>query len=275
MHSTRLARFVVVLSALAFGSIACAPIDEMGDEPDEGAIAVDEIQRGGSVECDGPFNCKLPNHAGRNANRYDNPTRPDGLWVIHSGARLRDGFGNIRGTILSPLIAINYGQRKRIDGMSFVYAFAVQVTGYSEPISGWILESSVQGPIDHMPTVSARNPGLGDYDHTFWISGGDPTQYGDLKVMRNYTGPNGAAADYLVRPGNVVNLLYALPGVGGVSTDTLPIGRGTPFHRSRGVASVSIPLFQPGTSTVATTMRFIYGHVGTRWGWIARDALRW
>jgi hypothetical protein len=75
-----------------------------------------------------------------------------------------------------------------------------------------------------------------------------------------------------LREGNVVNLLYNLPGEGGVSTDTLPAG--THFHRSLGVASIDIPLYQPGKSKVVKTMKFVYGHVGTRWGWMAHDALQ-
>ena len=46
---------------------------------------------------------------------------------------------------------------------------------------------------------------------------------------------NGAATDYPVRPGNVVNLLHGFRG--GVSDDTMPIGPGTKFRRAKGVPS--------------------------------------
>ena len=80
-----------------------------------------------------------------------------------------------------------------------------------------------------------------------------------------------AASDYLVRPGGVVNLCYNLPGTGGASDDTFPLG--AIFRRSRGVTHVDVPLYHPGGPVRVGHLTFVYGHVGARYGWIARDAV--
>lgn len=222
------------------------------------------------ITCNAPHSCMLPNLSAANPNRATNPADGSNEWPITPDTTLFDGIGGAHGIIKSPSVRLNYGQRKVIGGDAHVYAFAVEIES-GAGASGWIVQSAVEGDVESMPTVSAEDPGKGDYEAPFVVTGGDPAAFGDLKVDPDFDGSHEAASDYLRRDDDVVNLLYNLPGVGGVATDTLPLG--VRFHRSRGVASVERPLYHPGSREIVRTMRFVYGHIGTRWGWIAYDAL--
>jgi hypothetical protein len=244
------------------------PAHDADGEPPPAELAVDPRQ---GADCAGPFNCVLPNPEASERNRITNPANGTKNWPIAAGTDIVDGIGGKRGTVTAPTIQINYGQRKTLLGAPHVYAFSAAST--SGTVSSWVRESAVEDPLTSMPTVLARDPGQGDYDEVLTITGGDPSLYGDAKVVPDSTSSNEAATDYLLRPGNVVNVLYALPRNGGVSNDTYPAGAGLAFRRARGVASVYVYLYTKGTSTVVGTERFIYGHVNGRYGWIARDAL--
>ncbi len=262
-----------LLFSLCLSLFACGPAQPLDyvdteSDPAPDSVAVDELR---GVECDGPFNCKLNNPSSQNANRYDNPETGSDRWTLDAGTELLDGLGNVRGVVSDRTVMINFGQRKTLRGAVHVYAFAVGLRS-GVHVSGWVAERAVQGPIGRMPTASARNPGQGDYESEFVITGGDVAVFGDLKVRPNIPlTENVAATDYLVRPGAVVNLLYALPGLGGVATDTLPLG--APFRRAQGVLARDLPLYRPSSARQVRTMRFVYGHVNGRYGWIARDAI--
>lgn len=269
-HNTR-TTLLAMAAGLALTTAITGCAAEQGDLvefADEEGVITSDLR---VTECDGPFNCRLPNPRSDNANRYDNPRTGSDHWDIRAGSGLYDGLGNLRGTIRDASVKINFGQRKVINGRTYVYAFSVGLTS-GTGASGWMLQSAVlDANIRSMPTVNARNPGQGSYETDWEITGGNPALYGDLKVRPNITESNVAATDYLRRAGNVVNVLYSLPGMGGVATDTLPLG--VVFHRSHGVQEVDIALYHPGRSTVVGHMTFIYGHVSGRFGWIARDAL--
>ncbi len=252
----------------SFGAACAADGGDVVDLADDEGVIVSDVR---VADCDGPFNCRLPNGSSANANRYDNPRTGSDHWDIRAGSGLYDGLGNLRGTIRDASVKINFGQRKVINGRTFVYAFAVILSG-GGGASGWMLQSAVlDAGIRSMPTVNARNPGQGSYETDWVVTGGNPDLYGELKVAPNITEGHVAASDYVVRAGNVVNVLYSLPGMGGVASDTLPLG--VVFHRSHSVAEVQIALYLPARSTVVAHMTFIYGHVSGRFGWIARDAL--
>jgi len=171
--------------------------------------------------------------------------------------------------VSSRSILINFGQRKTLRGAAHVYAFAVALTS-GQHVSGWVPQSAVDPDIARMPTANAPNPNDGEYESDFVLTGGNLADYGSLKVIPGFTDTNGAASDYLVRPGNVLNMLYNLPCMGGVSNDTLPLG--ARFRRAR-VEAHAIPLYRPGGQQVVDWLVFVYGQVNGRYGWIARDAL--
>jgi|GEM_PF-4096508 len=256
----------------AGGSGATGPVDA------EPRLAV-------AAECDGAYNCKLPNPypcddpadpgANRLGHRYN---LADCHFNVRAGTVLHDGFGRARATVTDPSIRINYGQRKALPGgVTSVYAFTVATT--IGAASGWVHESDVTESLAYMGTVNAANPGNGDYATPWRITGGTtPVNafYGDM-VLHNTHKPCGHLPEhYLRRPGNVVNLLYALPGGGGVSNDTYTIGTGDTFRRSLGVTVRQVPFYHrdaPLSSAPFGQMEFMYGHVNGRYGWIAREAV--
>lgn len=250
---------------------------EFAEVEGEGALDVARAR----VRCQGPFNCTFPNPnppavascGGRN--RLRNPASAEGncLFGIAQGAHLRDGQGNSRGMISSTQVKLNYGQRKHLAGARHVYAFAVMMHG-GFGASGWMREGALdRGSVSFMPTVRNKDPGKGFYQRVWRVTGGNPNHFGDLKVNPKVPREaNEAASDYLLRPGNVVNFLWSLPGVGGAAIDTFPAGV-YHFRRARGVAEVRIGLYHPNGTVRVGSMGFVYGKIDGRFGWIARAAL--
>jgi hypothetical protein len=265
-------RSALLALATTLAAAACAPVDQ-DVEPGDSELAVDEIR---GADCAGPFDCRLPNpnRENSNSNRYDIPGTDDDTWPLTAGTHLRDGSGTARGVVANSQIQVNYGQLKFIDGFWHVFAFGVALTDGSHG-SGWVRRANITDDrIRQMPDVHGRNPGMGDYDTVFHVTDAFTGMYGTLKVVPNSSSAHEAAADYLDR-GGVVYMLYSLPGVGGVATDALPIG--ATFRRARGVRAIDIPLYWPGGTnrdSSRPTMRFVYGHSGSRYGWIARDAIQ-
>lgn len=239
-----------------------------------------------ATTCDGPFNCKLPNpnpckaSGGGGSNRLAHPDNPkDCSFKVAPGTVMHDGFGTVRGTLISTQVKINYGQRKVLpNGESAVYVWdAVTDQGHQ---SGWIYESSFTESLAFMPTVAAEDPGQGDYPRTFIITGGSESTiaYYDQMVLCADVRPCGPAPNhYMLRPGGVMNIIWSLPGVGGVSNDTyLVTGAAVHFKRARGVPLLSVPYYDkdsPAGSSAVGQMQFMYGHVGDRYGWVAVEAL--
>jgi len=264
------------LSACMAGDVSDMDGDEaaLPDAPSEDgtSVSVEAVYRRSctrGADSNGPYNQRLDNPGSHNANRYDHPGTSNDLWSLAAGTTLYDGLGNARGTVSSRSVKINFGQRKTLRGAAHVYAFAVYLTS-GQHVSGWVPQSAVDPDIARMRTANAPNPHEGEYESDFVLTGGNLAEYGNLKVIPNFTETNGAASDYLVRPGNVLNMLYNLPCMGGVSNDTLPLG--ARFRRAR-VEAHAIPLYRPGGQQVVDWLVFVYGHVNGRYGWIARDAL--
>lgn len=225
------------------------------------------------------------------------------------GIRMVDGNGEFRGTLAADAVKINYGQRKTItytyaDGHqrteTYVYAFATKINapGHDHPMgaSGWIPLSGLKDSTAKrhyaadLRDVVAHGPRGGDAPQRYVVTGGSDKLdlYGDLKVNPGNDGSgvsrkeNLKATDYLRRPGDVVNLLYSLPGHGGAANDTFKSG--AEFVPAAGVPRVRIPLYLPKNPTaqersdwrnndIPHYMEFVYGRVGERYGWIAADAL--
>jgi len=209
-----------------------------------------------------------------------------------------------------PCVRINFGQLKKmkVDGSNdtkqYVYAFSTGITTKTGrgAASGWILAANViEGAFkrydtpprsggsatfaktDYVLKAATDYPGcnLANYDSTRCLP-----DWAQLKV-RPRSGPNVSekARDYMLRDGNVVNLAYQTPLLGGAATDTfvaLPDALG--FERVRSTDSdrrtiLRISLFKTkdadaaGTTPVRT-MTFVYGRVEGRYGWVASAALK-
>jgi hypothetical protein len=222
-------------------------------------------------ECDrSKYNCKLPAEP-KDRNRIFNYATNSYDWPIAKGTPMLDGLGNGRGNVNESSVRVNFGGRRHFSGVSHVYAFAVKLDT-KITASGWVKESALKhAPITRMPTVALKDPGEGDYQTIWTVTGGNNAAYEGLKVVKDWSDGGCNATDYLVRPGGFFNLLYNLPGSGGVATDTFPIN--LPFRRSKGVPELDINLYEPGGTKVVDKMAFIYGHVGDRYGWVARAAI--
>lgn len=255
------------------------------DDGSTGILSPESPVMATSTDCDGPYNCKLPNPypckdpadpgANRLAHKYDSE---DCTFNIAANTVLYDGFGNARGTITDASIRINYGQRKKLpNGTVVVYAWAVRTE--SGAASGWVRESDVTESLAHMETVNAQNPGNGDYVALWRLTGGTKPEnrfYEDMVLHNTHRPCNHLPNHYMLRRGGVVNLLYNLPGMGGVSDDTYTVETGDVFRRSKDVALREIAFYHkdsPLNSEPFGYMKFQYGHVNGRYGWIARDAV--
>ena len=214
---------------------------------------------------------------------------------VAPGTLLRDGMGVVRGELSDGSVArgvrLNTGQMKVIEGEPHYYAFSVGIKG-GKPASGWIPASALH--VQPRMRIASPPPAPEGDTKAYTLTGGDPAEYGDLRVTpENRKGVgNREAADYLVRSDGVVNMLFNLPGAGsgryaggGFSTDTFRVDQQPPvtFHRVMtldGKGRVERPLYRPGSSEPSgRTMPFVYGYVESpdtgqrRYGWIALDAL--
>ncbi len=202
-----------------------------------------------------------------------------------------DGTGGSRGTLESSKVQINYGQKKFINGEWYVYGFAFRLknaAGQSVPASGWLPEKSIPSPeVRQMGIVDALRAPDNKAGKVFQIAGASASRYpANAKIVKNPDPREGNAApgDYLTRPGGVVNILYATPGHGGVSNDTLPVGQGVKFVPSD-VKPQQVVVYVPdgagkgGYRDSGIRQEFIYGRsVGadgsSRYGWICKDNLQ-
>jgi hypothetical protein len=259
---------------------ACIP----DDNPDGDELPTDEL----AAKCTkSPYNCAPPATDNRSGPRVIYNKSTGSLdWPVFAGTPVYNGIGVQMGTVIPydgqtvATAKINYGQRKTIGGQTVVYTWASHTT--SGGMSGWIPEAKVQNSTlleTRDPTIRLPDPGQGDYDAIWLITGGDPAAFANLKVDSNQSANGENATDYLLRPGNVVYVTFNVPGfsLGGYAVDSVPIG--SVFRRSLGVEEIDIPLYPPGSSTPTNkSMHFIYGSVddgvAKRFGWIAKEAMR-
>lgn len=234
-----------------------------------------------------------------------------GRWEVAPTAVLHDGEGKVRGTFRStcmpwagptgPALAkddtkvcakINFGQFKnmRADGdttmRTYVYAFNVYVNGVTDS-SGWIRLDSVLDKAGVAKMRSATPRRIRGFVTTKYVVksaqdwGQDPATFAADKLPAwslAKVAPGAGSkkvGDYLLRDGNVINLAYATPGVGGVATDTLSVAHeGLAFKRVKSTDKrptlVRIPVDHP----VKKGMVFAYGSVNGRFGWLALAAIK-
>ncbi|HVF50980.1 MAG TPA: hypothetical protein VNA19_12880 [Pyrinomonadaceae bacterium] len=231
---------------------------------------------------------------------------------------LYDGQGGIRGVVRSTSVKINFGQKMTINGKVCVYAFGLsyrsyegtppQPTGDFKPGSGWIELAAIreryrevpEGPAS-MPAVNNPPPKNSRATYQACPVGEDPAnkrstdKIRNLKVVPCYNPKvdqtNMAVEDYLPRtpdehsPAGYVNIVSALPGMGGVSTNTVPVG--TTFYRLHPKINpkpVKIRVYGVGHGAPADdSMNWVYGFVivpngespprNRRYGWIAKNSL--
>lgn len=83
------------------------------------------------------------------------------------------------------------------------------------------------------------------------------------------------AGDYLLRNGNVINLIYSTPGVGGASTDTFLVEHEKlAFRRVTSTSSRPTLVRIPVDDAKKKSMVFAFGSIAGRFGWIALDAIK-
>jgi hypothetical protein len=219
---------------------------------------------------------------------------------------LYGGDFNERGRIVGGRVSINYGHKRMKEGVDYIYAFAACIAVPPDVLagippkdrlgcppgsyraSGWIPIDAVTGEyksvVEQMREVPIEEPapayrGGNNYEGCVINRRISTSQ---LKVK--HCTPRTAReqkTDYLVRPGDVVNLLQSTPQRGGVARDTFPVG--TVFWRLKEdkiPKPIEVPLYRPCGSTPVGYMKFVYGFVGDpndpgnrRYGWIAAEVL--
>lgn len=273
MSTTRDALCVLALLSLVPG---CAV--EMAS-PDDVAALESAVRASDCYPHGNRYNCRPPAEGRAGSPRVYNPYTRSERWPVASGTPLMDGHGNVRGRVAGADVKINYGPRKRLHGQTLVYAFAARLdTGITA--SGWIPERALRHRRTlrrRMRTLRLPNPGRGHYRTRWVVTGGDNARYDGLKVTRGHRGGGHNATDYLMRPGDVVNIIYNTPGrgLGGFNVDT--IRPGTIFRRARGVSQIRVPLYRPGGARAVSALHFVYGYIHDgaqrRYGWMAKQAL--
>jgi hypothetical protein len=248
---------------------------------DDALLAWRRVEQRADADTPEPFDQRLPSKLNE-ANRIRQANGSE-LWPVTKGAPLHDGLGNVRGTLTLSSAKVNFGQRRFIRNQWMVYVFATAIRSASnatQGASGWVPESAFAQPFRQMPTIDAMTPIGGASGPRYRVTGGDNAAFGDAKVNPNVKrDKNEAATDYLLRPGNVVNLLYALPGGGGVSNDTFP--RGVTFVRATQVQPQRTRLYYAESTRTYRIpfLTFVYGRIEVpgqpdRYGWIALEALQ-
>jgi len=194
-----------------------------------------------------------------------------------------------------PCVRINAGQAKRmtVDGkeQDFVYAFSARLDDGTNA-SGWIPRASIRSGEFHMRAsspVAGREfaatkyvvKGIADYPCAPWEGETPCVARWRLKVRpRSELSRGEDLDDYLLRPGEAINLLYQTPLLGGASTDTFLVPReGLEFKRvksrdSEHRAALRVRLYRKGGTRPVGTEAFVFGSIGGRFGWIAASAVK-
>lgn len=236
-----------------------------------------------------------------------------GRWEIANDTPIYDGTGHRRGQPVrgacyewagasgaktkkidgKTCVKINFGQRKtmKVDGESakraYVYAFSVSIAG-KLPASSWIPLSKVvrRSELSKMPTV--KTPSRSNLSSTSYVvksakdwgqsqasfSSAKLPSWAQAKVARGNDSSK-RALDYLLRDGNVINLAFHTPGVGGAAADTLFVADDAlAFKRARSTADVPTLVRVPVFHRTKKSMIFAYGSIGGRFGWLPLAAFK-
>lgn len=241
---------------------------------------------------------KLRGRMARPGELPEDPTKPKNVCIGWA-----DGTSLALATAPGECAKINFGGKKRITPEggtpgTYVYAFNVLLALSSAPTgldaSGWIPLASVpaadQAALLEMPTVAGRRvTRSASFSATDYVVksakdwGQEPAKFAAAKLptyAESKVAPGRAAnkkvGDYLLKDGNVWNLAYNTPGIGGIGTDTFVVA-----HQSLGFRRVKSTAARPTLvrvhvydNTAKPSILFAYGSVGSRFGWVALDAIK-
>jgi hypothetical protein len=234
-----------------------------------------------------------------------------GRWEVAPGTALHDGEGVVRGVFKSTCMSfagptgtalakddskvcakINFGQIKNMKAAgetaphTFVYAFNVYVNGTVDS-SGWIRLDNVLQKADLVKMGSHAPRRIRSFVATKYIVksardwGQDPATFASDKLpawAQDKVAPGSGSKkvrDYLLRDGNVINLAYATPGVGGAATDTFLVAdRGLAFRRVKSTTARPTLVRIPVDGVKKKGMVFAYGSINARFGWVALAAIK-
>jgi hypothetical protein len=236
-----------------------------------------------------------------------------GRWEVTPGSQIYDGQGNARGTFKNAClpfatatggelrkdtsrvcVQINFGQMKnmKVQGdtaeHTYVYAFAVDVAGPGAA-SGWIRLSTVvdKTELAKMGSHAARRANTfaptkyvlksaEDWGQTAASFSQDklPT-WSRSGVGKSSDSVKPMAGHYLLRNGNVINLIYSTPGAGGASTDTFLVGHEQLAFRRVKSTHARPTLVRIGVENPShKSMVFAYGSIEGRFGWMALSSIK-
>lgn len=259
-----------------------------------------------------PFRAINPNGPARGNPK--STTRQDFRFTIRPNTPVRDGRGNLLGTIApGHQVQINKGAEKVMvgpDGKRHVYELVLgaklnAVANSKVYGSGLVRRSAI--PVQDRPALHLAKPKPVKGPTTAYsITGGNPKdpdlwylndkhklvpyKFGTGKPARGYTVPHRQGTDYVARPldkndpkkNAYVNVLSRLPGKGGTATSVFKVDKDHPitFQRLKNVPSKTVKLFEAGKTTPGKPMKFLKGYVvdpktkQKTLGWVAEKAVK-
>lgn len=227
-----------------------------------------------------------------------------GRWQVTDGTVLFDGKGLARGPIASKCftwddatgpelkevggtcVKVNFGQMKSINGAPYVYAFNVFINGVLDS-SGWVPLANVTEKRELVRMGSHAPRRVGNLASTKYVikSARDWNQTQDTfasaklpgwSLSKVAPGPGSRkVGDYLLRDGNLINLAYGTPRVGGAATDTFYVEHETvEFKRARSTKQRPTLVRVPVDDKNRPTLIFAYGSIAGRFGWVSIPAFK-
>ncbi|MDB4944751.1 MAG: hypothetical protein JWP97_4285 [Labilithrix sp.] len=188
-------------------------------------------------------------------------------------------------------VEINYGAMKSMRSaddaapVPYVYAFYVFLGGVkTAEASGWIKLSNVVRAADVAAMGTHVPRAVRSFVSTKYVVksaedfGLDPATYSWTKLpAQDFAAAKVAPGDgskqvkdYLLRDGNLLNLAYNTPRVGGVAADTFAIGHETVgFKRVRSTKQRPALVWAPTDLKRRPRIIFAYGEIAGRFGWVA------
>lgn len=234
-----------------------------------------------------------------------------GRWEVTNGTVLYDGAGLMRGPFLSKCftwddatgpelkeiegktcVKVNFGQMKSMKGdgdaaaRPYVYAFNVFINGVLDS-SGWVPLENVAQKRELVRMGSHAPRRVGNLATTKYVIksardwGQSQASFASARLpgwalSKVAPGPGSRkVGDYLLRDGNLINLAYGTPRVGGAATDTFYVEHETvEFKRARSSAQRPTLVRVPVDDRTRPTLIFAYGSIKGRFGWVALPAFK-